>query len=482
MAKIDVQDYSGKIIFKVPSFENLEETLSSTKDLGDQFPVVFRYTTTINEYDQSYHITKNFSSSNLEPSLRGTGNLLASLDLFLNNFNLAINSSLSPRYAYGNFAGYDESGIIFNHYTPSDCVKNVNITKTKTATGVQVASNGARGNIYEVKATAVKTNTRVVTLEGTKYYYYFYSIKNYLIEYNYNFKLPTNYNSIKGKITLYDCNNIDVKYYNIFEKLGKLFTGDISLINSRYSSYRSIDVIIPKGTNKKVEVTMPQESLLLLKTKMIYKLMKENGMFSDDYRAYLYDPHQDFIELIMGEKARGTTTNLPVDLLFLDKDSKFGTIAHELGHLFDFEHCGEYYSSQLNELSWSYNIFDFVKDYYHYYNGNYNNITSNGLKIFSWAETISSLNSIYITYYLNNKYDANFIPSTYSSIGKFNTNNTLGFVDGIKSYWQATGKLPTFKEYVERIKTCAQHTDYEDRKQVAKYFVPYDRWDDYYND
>lgn len=481
MAKIDVQTYSGKIIFKVPSLgKNLEETLSSTEDLGDQFPVVFRYTTTINEYDQSYHITKNFSSSNLETNLRGTGNLLASLDLFLNNFSLAINSSLSPRYAYGNFAGFDESGIVFNHYTPSDCVKNVNITRTKTATDVKVASNGTRGNIYEIKATAVKTNTREVTFQGTKYYYY--SIKNYLIEYNYNFKLPTNYNLLKGKITLYDCNNIDVKYYNIFEKLGKLLTGDISLINSRYGTYRSIDVIIPKGTNKKVEVTIPQESLLLLKTKMIYKLMKENGMFSDNYRAYLYDPHQDFIELIMGEEPRGTTTNLPVDLLFLNEDSSVGTIAHELGHLFDFEHCNGYFSDQLNKFSWSYNVFDFVKDYYYYYNGKYNNVSSNGLEIFSWAETISSLNSIYIVYYLNNKYATKFSPSTYSNASSFNTNNTLGFVDGIRKYWAHEGKLPTFKEYVERIKNCAQHTDYEDRKEIAKYFIPYDKWDEYYND
>ena len=480
MAKIDVQTYSGKIIFKVPSAGSLmEETFRADKDLGDQFQINFRYTTTINKYNQYYYTTKNigYYSDNPKPSLRGTGNLFASPDLFLNNFNLAINSSLSPRYAYGNFVGYDESSIVFNHYTPSDCVKNVNITRIKK--NAQVSSTGARGDIYEIEATAVKTKTEKDSNGNIEYQYI---IKDYLIEYNYNFKLPTNYNLVKGNITLYDCNNIDAKYYSIFERLGRSLVGDILLINSRYSSYRSIDIIIPKGTNKKVEVTMPQESLLLLKTKMIYKLMKENGMFSDDYKAYLYDPHQKFIELILGENARGAATNLPVDLLFLDEDSNLGTIAHEFGHLFDYEHCSNYYLSKLKSLSWSYNIIDFVKDFYHYYNGEYDEVSSNGLEIFSWSEMISSLNSIYIMLYMNNKHNANFIPSTYSSIKEFDTNNTLSFVDGIRNYWVYEGKLPTFKEYVERIKNCAQHTDYEDRKEIAKYFIPYDKWDEYYND
>lgn len=478
MAKIDVQTYSGKIIFKVPSLGNdgMLEYFNSYEDLGEQFPVEFQYTTTVNKWKHTSNKYEDFSKR----FLRGTGNLLASLDLFLNNFNLAINSYLSPRYAYGNFTGYNESNIAFNCYTPPECTKNVNITRAPTITDIQVASNGAHGSVYTIKATAVKSKAEKDS-DGDIYYQYI--IKDYLIEYNYNFKLPiNNHDLIKGRITLYDCKNIDAKYYSIFERLARSLVGDILLINSRYSSYRSIDVIIPKGANKKVEVTIPQESLLLLKTKMIYKLMKENGMFSDNYKAYLYDPQQEFIKLVLGENARSATDNLLVDLLFLDEDSDLGAITHEFGHLFDYEHCSEYYLSKIKSLSWSYNIIDFIKDYYHYHNGEYDEVSSNGLKFFSWSEAISSLNSIYITYYLNNKYDANFTPNTYSDSGIFNTNNTLGFVDGIKSYWQATGKLPTFKEYVERIKACAQHTDLEDRKQVAKYFVPYDRWDDYYND
>lgn len=479
MAKIDVQTYSGKIIFKVPSAgdNSMLEAVNLRKDFGEQFPVEFQYTTnttTVNKYTHTSNKCEEFS----DRLLRGTGNLLASLDIFSKYFNLAINSSLSPRYAYGNFVGYDESSIVFDHYTPSDCTKNVRIIRTPTAIGIPIDSNGARGISYTVKATAVKSKTDKYS-DGEIYYQYI--IKDYLIEYNYNFKLPTNYDLIKGRITLYDCDNIVTRYYSIFERLARSLVGDILLINSRYCNYRSIDVIIPKGTNKKVEVTIPQGSLLLLKTEMIYKLMKKNGMFSDDYKAYLYDPHQDFIQLILGENARGAATNLPVDLLFLEEDNDLGTIAHELGHLFDYEHCSEYYLAKIKSLSWSYNIIDFVKDYYYYYNGEYDEVSSNGLEIFSWSEAISSLNSIYITMYVNSKYDANFIESTYSDVEEFNTNNTLGFVNGIKNYWQ-NEKLPTFEEYVERIKTCAQHTDYEDRKQVAKEFVPYDKWDEYYND
>lgn len=479
MAKIDVQTYSGKIIFKVPSLGDnyMLEVVNLRKDFGEQFPVEFQYTTnttTVNKYTYTSNKYEEFSRW----PLRGTGNLLASLDLFTNNFNLAINSSLSPRYAYGNFVGYDESSIVFDHYTPSDCTKNVRIIRTPTAIGIPIDSNGARGISYTVKATAVKSKT---DKDNNGDIYYQYIIKDYLIEYNYNFKLPTNYDLIKGRITLYDCKNISARYYSIFERLARSLIGDILLINSRYCTYHSIDIIIPKGINKKVEVTIPQGSLLLLKTEMIYKLMKKNGMFSDNYKAYLYDPQQDFIKLIMGENARGSATNLPVDLLFLDEDSCLGTIAHELGHLFDYEHCAEYYLAKIKSLSWSYNLIDFVKDYYYYYNGEYNKVSSNGFEIFSWSEMISSLNSIYIMTYMNNKYDANFIESTYSDVEEFNTNNTLGFVNGIKNYWQ-NEKLPTFEEYVERIKTCAQHTDYEDRKQVAKEFVPYDKWDEYYND